>query len=178
MKNTQKQLEEILKSRVRGIGAGSESAFDRKSLEYASRKVAAISGDVRRALELCRRAVEMTIERNTDASHDDNGDGSMHASKTMTVTIADVNRAVQELDFAPHIRLMATSPLHHRIMLASIALEMRFAMISPGRRVLPCSCLLLSNDVVMPASWNISSTLCNKQLCLLAIPPALEQLFI
>ena len=124
---TQKQLEEILNSRVRGIADDRDSTvFDTKSLEYASRKVAAISGDVRRALELCRRAVEMTIER-TSGAEDRTSDALLTPSKTtMTVTIADVNRAVQELDFAPHIRLMATSPLHHRIMLASIALEMRF----------------------------------------------------
>ena len=119
---TQKQLQQIIKSRLTtscavphsGTGSSEGSAFDQKSLEYASRKVAAVSGDVRRALELCRRAVEMTIER----------------GGTQQVGIGDVNAAVQELSFSPHIRVITSSPIHHRVMLAAIVMEMRFTGIA------------------------------------------------
>ncbi|ONI06223.1 hypothetical protein PRUPE_5G048200 [Prunus persica] len=49
------QLQEIVSSRLKGI-----NAFKEQAIEYASRKVAAISGDAGRALEICRRAAEIT----------------------------------------------------------------------------------------------------------------------
>ncbi|KAL6294554.1 hypothetical protein ACE6H2_002696 [Prunus campanulata] len=52
------QLQEIVSSRLKGI-----NAFKEQAIEYASRKVAAISGDARRALEICRRAAEITDYR-------------------------------------------------------------------------------------------------------------------
>ncbi|RXH82629.1 hypothetical protein DVH24_002401 [Malus domestica] len=51
------QLEEIVSSHLKGI-----NAFKRQAIEFASRK-ATISGDARRALEICRRAAEITDYR-------------------------------------------------------------------------------------------------------------------
>ncbi|RVX12887.1 Origin of replication complex subunit 1A [Vitis vinifera] len=48
------QLQEIISSCLKGI-----DAFERQAIEFASRKVTAISGDARRALEICRRAAEL-----------------------------------------------------------------------------------------------------------------------
>ncbi|KAK1282070.1 hypothetical protein QJS10_CPB22g01379 [Acorus calamus] len=48
------QLQEIILSRLKDI-----DAFEKQAVEFASRKVAAISGDARRALEICRRAAEL-----------------------------------------------------------------------------------------------------------------------
>ncbi|GFP87012.1 origin of replication complex subunit 1 [Phtheirospermum japonicum] len=52
------QLQEIISSRLKGI-----DAFEKPALEFASRKVAAVSGDARRALEICRRAAELADYR-------------------------------------------------------------------------------------------------------------------
>ena len=131
---TQVQLQKIIKSRLTNLedpnqrtknfegqntmtktnGENISAAFDTKSLEYASRKVAAISGDVRRALELCRRSVEMTIAR----------------GGKQQVTISDVNNAVRELSFSPHIAIITNSPFHQRVFLAACVMEMRFSGIS------------------------------------------------
>ncbi|XWS28297.1 hypothetical protein CRYUN_Cryun25bG0055700 [Craigia yunnanensis] len=53
------QLQEIVSSRLKGI-----DAFEKQAVEFASRKVAAISGDARRALEICRRAAEIADYHN------------------------------------------------------------------------------------------------------------------
>ena len=128
---TQIQLQKIIKSRLSSLDKNAHNknskdnrpttstttglaAFDSKSLEYASRKVAAISGDVRRALELCRRSVEMTIER----------------GGKQQVTISDVNNAVRELSFSPHIAIITNAPFHQRLFLAACVMEMRFAGIA------------------------------------------------
>ncbi|KAG8389011.1 hypothetical protein BUALT_Bualt02G0185000 [Buddleja alternifolia] len=52
------QLQEIISSRLKGI-----DAFEKLAIEFASRKVAAVSGDARRALEICRRAAELADYR-------------------------------------------------------------------------------------------------------------------
>ncbi|KAK6164149.1 hypothetical protein DH2020_001013 [Rehmannia glutinosa] len=52
------QLQEIITSRLKGI-----DAFEKPAIEFASRKVAAVSGDARRALEICRRAAELADYR-------------------------------------------------------------------------------------------------------------------
>ena len=52
------ELAHILKARL-----GELAVFDGSGLELAARKVASVSGDVRRALEICRRATELAEER-------------------------------------------------------------------------------------------------------------------
>ncbi|XP_034240846.1 origin recognition complex subunit 1 isoform X2 [Thrips palmi] len=54
-----KQLQEIVLSRLQG-----SNSFNDDAVELVARKVAACSGDVRRALDICRRASEMVEEGN------------------------------------------------------------------------------------------------------------------
>ena len=51
---TREQLVIIVKTRLEGV-----QAFSREALELCARKVAALSGDARRALDICRRAAEI-----------------------------------------------------------------------------------------------------------------------
>lgn len=50
-----RQLQTIIQGRLKKI-----PAFDPEAIELVSRKVAAVSGDARRALDICRRATEIT----------------------------------------------------------------------------------------------------------------------
>ena len=54
------QLQEIVSSRLQGI-----PAFDRDAIQLVARKVAAVSGDARRCLDICRRAIEIAVRNNT-----------------------------------------------------------------------------------------------------------------
>jgi Cdc6-like AAA superfamily ATPase len=51
---TYAELQEIVTQRLSEL-----SVFEREAIIYAARKVAAVSGDARRALEICRRATEL-----------------------------------------------------------------------------------------------------------------------
>ncbi|KAJ9601789.1 hypothetical protein L9F63_000081 [Diploptera punctata] len=51
---THKQLEEIVLARLEGM-----KVFDPDAVQLVARKVAAVSGDARRALDICRRATEL-----------------------------------------------------------------------------------------------------------------------
>ena len=51
---TFQQLQEIVTSRMAGL-----RVFEPDAIQLAARKVAAVSGDARRALDICRRATEI-----------------------------------------------------------------------------------------------------------------------
>lgn len=60
--------------------------FDSDAIKYASRKVAAVSGDARRALEICRRATELAEKENSlvNIQHVDNAIKQMFSSAKIT----------------------------------------------------------------------------------------------
>ncbi|XP_066599778.1 origin recognition complex subunit 1 [Prorops nasuta] len=70
-----KQLQEIVSARLKDI-----MAFKSEAIQLIARKVSAMSGDARRALDICRRAAEITEARNGEK-----------------VSIDDVNVALSEM---------------------------------------------------------------------------------
>ena len=85
---TFKQLQTIVMSRMKGL-----KAFDEDAIQLAARKVAAVSGDARRALDICRRSTEIA-EAATEAA----GKGS-----EQLVGMTHVNAALQEMFSSPKI---------------------------------------------------------------------------
>ncbi|KAL3108667.1 hypothetical protein niasHT_019188 [Heterodera trifolii] len=55
-----KEIEEIIRGRLTECPEG---AFDPKAIELASKKIAAISGDLRKAFELIRRGIDIALEQ-------------------------------------------------------------------------------------------------------------------
>ncbi|KAL2169885.1 hypothetical protein VTG60DRAFT_5500 [Thermothelomyces hinnuleus] len=71
------QLMRIVQSRLEGVPG---DIVDPDAVQFAARKVAAVSGDARRALDICRRAVELA---EADAkARDEGGDGAAGAPDT------------------------------------------------------------------------------------------------
>ncbi|KAK6793295.1 hypothetical protein RDI58_006748 [Solanum bulbocastanum] len=108
------QLQEIILTRLNGI-----EAFEKPAIEFASRKVAAVSGDARRALEICRRAAELADYRVKKLLPVPD---SVAAGK-MLVRMADVEAAIQEMFQAPHIQVMRSSSKLSKIFLAAMVYE-------------------------------------------------------
>ncbi|XP_057528082.1 origin of replication complex subunit 1A-like [Amaranthus tricolor] len=112
---TYQQLQEIILSRLKGI-----DAFDKQAVEFAARKVAAISGDARRALEICRRAAEITDYRiKNQFSQADTA-----ITEETHVGMAEVEAAIQEMFQAPHIRVIRSSCKMGKIFLAALVHEL------------------------------------------------------
>ncbi|KAL5719567.1 Origin of replication complex subunit 1B [Ranunculus cassubicifolius] len=107
------QLKEIISSRLKGI-----DAFENQAVEFASRKVAAISGDARRALEICRRAAELTDYRLKVSSTPDS------AAEKSLVGMADVEAAIREMFQAPHIQVMKSCSRLSKIFLTAMVHEL------------------------------------------------------
>ncbi|CAM8976188.1 unnamed protein product [Rhodiola kirilowii] len=93
------QLQQIISTRLMRI-----NAFETQAIEFASRKVAAISGDARRALEICRRAAELADYNAKNQSADKI---SAVAGKAL-VGMKEVQAAIQEMFQAPHMQLAMT----------------------------------------------------------------------
>ncbi|KAL2332171.1 hypothetical protein Fmac_019752 [Flemingia macrophylla] len=108
------QLQEIISSRLKGL-----DVFEKQAVEFASRKVAAISGDARRALEICRRAAEiadyrMKLISNTEFSTSGKG----------LVGMVHVEAAIQEMFQAPHIQMMKSCSRVSKIFLTAMVHEL------------------------------------------------------
>ncbi|ESQ38187.1 hypothetical protein EUTSA_v10029404mg [Eutrema salsugineum] len=104
------QLQEIISTRLKGI-----DAFEKPAIEFASRKVAAISGDARRALEICRRAAEVADYRLKS---------NKTAAKNQLVIMGDVDAAIQEMFQAPHIQVMKSVSKLSKIFLTAMVHEL------------------------------------------------------
>lgn len=113
-----RQLQEIITSRLKGI-----DAFEDQAIEFASRKVAAMSGDARRALEICRRAAEFADYRIKQFQQSGQAPSSANRGNGV-VCMGDVEDAIQEVFQAPHIQVMKNCPKFGKIILAAMVHEL------------------------------------------------------
>ncbi|XP_051118440.1 origin of replication complex subunit 1-like [Andrographis paniculata] len=107
------QLQEIISSRLKGV-----DVFEKLAIEFASRKVAAVSGDARRALEICRRAAELADYRDKALSQSGSG------ASGKVVGVGDVEAAIKEMFQAPHIQVIRSSSKLSKIFLAAMVHEL------------------------------------------------------
>ncbi|KAF9573517.1 Origin recognition complex, subunit 1 [Lunasporangiospora selenospora] len=113
---TYQQLVRIVESRLEGI-----NAFRREAIEFAARKVGAVSGDARRALDICRRAVEI-VETTALKSA---GKGQEGRQDLEQVTIRIVDQAIKEMFASPNVRLVQTASLHQKLFLFALTTRLR-----------------------------------------------------
>ncbi|CAL9131363.1 unnamed protein product [Musa textilis] len=115
------QLQEIISSRLKGL-----DAFEEQAVEFASRKVAAMSGDARRALEICRRAAEIAYYQFKQSplckQPSESVDGSFEGKRL--VGMADIEAAIHEVFQAPHIQIMKTASRLGKIFLVAMVYEL------------------------------------------------------
>lgn len=130
------QLQQILATRLEGI-----PAFDKQAVEFASRKVAAVSGDARRALELCRRAAEITEMRvqpittsfttceaapaSSVPVHQQDSSNEPPESQIACklIGMSDIEAAIAEMFQAPHIQFMKRCSKFSKIFLVAMVIE-------------------------------------------------------
>ncbi|KAI1821091.1 ATPase [Xylaria intraflava] len=125
------QLMKIIQSRLEGVPG---NIVEPDAVQFASRKVAAVSGDARRALDICRRAVELA-ESEAKASigypatpskraktQPEQGKGKGPSSRGR-VTIATVKRAINEATTSPLQQYLRGLPFASKVMLASLLIR-------------------------------------------------------
>ncbi|KAL5970674.1 Origin recognition complex subunit 1 [Taenia solium] len=99
------QLATIVNAR---LGSEFSSSFDVKAIELATRKVAAVSGDARRALDICRRAAELA---------------QLEGGQKAIITIQHVNAALREMFTSLGLTALRSVSHHERLLLRAIVAE-------------------------------------------------------
>ncbi|KAI1387033.1 P-loop containing nucleoside triphosphate hydrolase protein [Hypoxylon trugodes] len=121
------QLMKIIQSRLEGVPG---NIVESDAVQFASRKVAAVSGDARRALDICRRAVELA-EADVKAGDPDpstpskrakakTGEADKAKSSRGKVTIATVKRAINEATTSPLQQYLRALPFASKLVLTSL----------------------------------------------------------
>jgi origin recognition complex subunit 1 len=114
---TREQIRVIVNGRLGALGV-----FDPKAVELASRKVAAISGDIRRALQMCRSAASIARGRWEAAAA-----ASPAARAAVKVCAADINTAARQLAASNTVASIKGCASLERLALLSAALCQRQA---------------------------------------------------
>ncbi|KAH7326706.1 P-loop containing nucleoside triphosphate hydrolase protein [Stachybotrys elegans] len=118
------QLMKIIQSRLEGVPG---NVVDPDAIQFASRKVAAVSGDARRALDICRRAVELAENDYTgDPSTPSKRHGPGHeAARNGRVTITTIKKAINEATTNPIQQHLRSLPLMSKLLVAALLLRTR-----------------------------------------------------
>jgi origin recognition complex subunit 1 len=121
----------IIQSRLEGVPGG---IVETDAVQFASRKVAAVSGDARRALDICRRAVELA-EIDSFSSRSVPGTPSRKSKKDIAaqrapasagrVTIATIKQAINEATASPLQQHLRCLPLSSKLLLAALLAKFR-----------------------------------------------------
>lgn len=137
------QLMRIVQSRLEGVP---DNVVEPDAVQFASRKVAAVSGDARRALDICRRAVELAEvearaadpllasadpatpskrqrakEARAEATATSTPGGASGRKKNLgRVTIDTVRRAINEATSSPLQQYLRALPFAARLLLAAL----------------------------------------------------------
>ncbi|CDS13846.1 hypothetical protein LRAMOSA06020 [Lichtheimia ramosa] len=123
---THRQLYQIVDSRLEGV-----DAFDTEAVEFAARKVSAVSGDARRALDICRRAVEIvearhnTTSKPTSSSSLSSTSNNNNNNQIARVTIPTINQAIKEMLQSPFVASVQSYALHQKLFLVSVMHSIR-----------------------------------------------------
>ncbi|KAJ2701119.1 Origin recognition complex, subunit 1, partial [Coemansia spiralis] len=119
------QLMTIVQSRLEGC-----HAFDADAIELCARKISAVSGDARRALDVCRRAVEMveaesppTLARTPAGKRPRSDKGDKPALVTMMV----IDRAIKEMYASGHISYIQNASQQQKVFLVALRAAIRKA---------------------------------------------------
>ncbi|KAK0671163.1 P-loop containing nucleoside triphosphate hydrolase protein [Cercophora samala] len=131
------QLMRIVQSRLEGVPG---DIVDPDAIQFAARKVAAVSGDARRALDICRRAVELAeadskandssdtapnTPTKTPARKKDESPQKKKKSSAGRVTIETVRRAINEATSNPLQQYLRSLPFASKLLLTALCLRIQ-----------------------------------------------------
>lgn len=101
-----KQLQEIVMARLTGT-----SAFDADAVQLVARKVAAVSGDARRALDICRRATEIADDK------------SKQTGQFVNVSMIHVQQALAEMIASAKVQTIKSCSKLEQLFLQAVTAE-------------------------------------------------------
>ncbi|KAF7860808.1 hypothetical protein EAF04_008326 [Stromatinia cepivora] len=122
---THEQLQTIITSRLADVPS---HLIHPDAIQFASRKVASVSGDARRALDICRRAVEIAQSESLSIPNTPSKTPGREEKKGKgVVSIATVKKAINEATTSPLQQYLRACPLATKMFLAALVLRLRRA---------------------------------------------------
>ncbi|KAA8901326.1 hypothetical protein TRICI_006087 [Trichomonascus ciferrii] len=109
---THDQLKHIIESRLEDIAGG---VVENDAIEFAARKIASVSGDARRALDICRRAVELAQP----------AEEVEEITAETRVKIPHVKQAINESINSPLNSYLRSLPMAAKVFLCSVLTRIR-----------------------------------------------------
>jgi len=109
-----RELEQIVRSRM--LDSDNSNVFEPDALQLICRKVAALSGDARRVLDICRRSIEITI-----------------SDERVLVTMQDVDKALQEIFNSIKISRIKFASTQEQIFLRALIQDFRMTGLEESR---------------------------------------------
>ncbi|CUM47119.1 unnamed protein product [Debaryomyces fabryi] len=94
------------------------------AIGFASRKVASVSGDARRALTICRRAVEIAEKEFVSSKEDPRNEEEIE-NESYHVQISHISKAINETVNSPISQFLMTLPFASKLVLAGVLLRMK-----------------------------------------------------
>ncbi|KAJ2782929.1 Origin recognition complex, subunit 1 [Coemansia javaensis] len=118
------QLMAIVQSRLEGC-----AAFDPDAIELCARKISAVSGDARRALDVCRRAVEVVEAEWLRAPKRATGkkQPQQQQQQQPLVTMMVIDRAIKEMYASGHIAFIQSASRQQKVFLVALRAAVRKA---------------------------------------------------
>ncbi|PLN80327.1 putative origin recognition complex subunit Orc1 [Aspergillus taichungensis] len=124
-------LMEIISTRLANIPG---KIVDADAIQFASRKVAAVSGDARRALDICRRAVEIAEQSSEAASKED----AMKADETESLPPTPTKTPARKQNISSPQKNAQPKPSSGRVTIATIKQAIQEATSTPLQQSLRC----------------------------------------
>lgn len=123
---TYEQLGIIIKHRLDMVRntkkvSGRKVIVNEDAVSFASRKVASVSGDARRALTICRRAVEIAENEFKTIIRDQAAD----ENSPFHVSISHISKAINETINSPISQFLSALPFAHKLTLVGVLLRIR-----------------------------------------------------
>lgn len=112
---TREQIETIIMDRLKDL-----EVFSTDSIRMCAGKVTNLSGDIRTALSMCRRAVEIREEINNNTSSFKKSKSKSKQNIIQKVTIEDINLSSKELSESILNKIICSSSLYEKIFLYSL----------------------------------------------------------
>jgi len=122
----------IIQSRLEGVPG---NVVDSDAVQFASRKVAAVSGDARRALDICRRAVEIAeaemlaqdllLDTPSKKIRDLQATPRACEKRRGKVMISTIKQAITEATSSPIQQCLKSLPLSSKLLIAAMLVRIR-----------------------------------------------------
>ncbi|XP_022668905.1 origin recognition complex subunit 1-like [Varroa destructor] len=162
---TFQELQEIVRARLDGL-----DLVDPDAVQLVSRKVAALSGDARRALDVCRRAVELSGKDDQRGAVQQTSTSPIKKAKKYPVTMRHVSQAIQEMFASAKMVAISSLSVNEQLLLRAIIEEFKrtgveetvfhkvqsqYETLARLDGVAPVHCTLLSTMLARMASFRL-----------------------